>query len=148
MSSGFDPRTEVDRLDGMGVATLRRWWGDGSLQLAAAVRAGGRDVLLTHAGLTSWMWRNLGEPRSALAAAEVLNEAGRYATGFVGQSGEMCAPPRGSALWDARYERPGPLWASTKELWSSWHGELVMPFDQVVGHTAHSRLVLTHIWVR
>jgi hypothetical protein len=132
----FDAKKDVEPLDATGVTTLRRWWDDGSLQIATAVRSGGRDVLITHAGLTSWMWRDLGEPRSADAAAELLNEAGRYATGFVGQSGEMCAPPRDSEMWSKRYGRPGPLWASNRELWTSWHHEALMPFDQVVGHTA------------
>jgi hypothetical protein len=132
----FDARKDEEPLDASGVATLRRWWDDGLMQLGTAVRFEKREVLITHAGLTGWMWRDLGEPRSAEVAAELLNEAGKYATAFVGQSGEMCAPERSSKQWDARYERPGPLWASTKELWSSWHDEPVMPFDQVVGHTA------------
>ena len=35
-----------------------------------------------------------------------------------------------------RRSAAGPLWASASELWSSWAAEAVMPFHQVVGHSA------------
>jgi hypothetical protein len=132
----FDARKDEEPLDAAGVGIIRRWWDEGLVQVAAAVKCGEREVLITHAGLTSWMWRDLGEPSSAGVAAELLNETAKYAPSFVGQTGEMCAPDRSSVQWHHRYERPGPFWASTSELWTSWHDEPVMPFDQIVGHTA------------
>lgn len=54
--------------------TLRSWWSDGRLQVAAAVRtANGDDILLTHAGLTVDAWQALGEPMTAASTAMLLN---------------------------------------------------------------------------
>ena len=33
------------------------------------------------------------------------------------------------------HHNPGPLWASNRELWRSWH-TTPLPYDQIVGHTA------------
>ena len=52
-----------------GVETLREWWADGRMQVAAAITTNGEEFLLTHAGLTLAAWRQLGEPASAARAA-------------------------------------------------------------------------------
>ncbi|KOV83303.1 metallophosphoesterase [Nocardia sp. NRRL S-836] len=105
-----------------GVRTLREWWSDGRMQVAAAITTGGDEYLLTHAGLTLTAWRQLGEPTSAARAADLLNE-------------------RPDLIWytgaHVRDDRAGPLWAESgaalHEPWMQYDG--VVPFGQIHGHS-------------
>ncbi|NGY63504.1 metallophosphoesterase [Lentzea sp. NEAU-D13] len=105
-----------------GVETLREWWADGRMQVAAAITANGEEFLLTHAGLTLAAWRQLGEPASAARAAYLLNE-------------------RPELIWymgaHARDEQAGPLWAESgaalHEPWMRYEG--IVPFGQIHGHS-------------
>lgn len=55
---------------GTHVEMLRSW----KLGIAAAVRTPEEDYLVTHAGLTVDVWRQIGEPMTATTAALLLNE--------------------------------------------------------------------------
>lgn len=112
-----------DRLGDAGETRLREWWADGRMLVAAAVRTrGGDELLVAHAGLTLANWRQLGEPMSAAAAAESLNQ-------------------RPDMIWrvgeHARDDQAGPLWAESgaalHEPWMGYHG--IVPFGQVHGHS-------------
>lgn len=106
-----------------GVARLREWWANGSVRVAAAVRTvDGDELLLTHAGLTLACWQELGEPRSAALAAELLNQRPE----LIWRTGEH-----------ARDDQAGPLWAESgtalHEPWMGYRG--IVPFGQVHGHS-------------
>ncbi|ANZ39593.1 metallophosphoesterase [Lentzea guizhouensis] len=111
-----------DPLPQPGVDTLRAWWSDGRMQVAAAVSVNGDDHLLTHAGLTLDAWHQLGEPASAAQAADLLNE-------------------RPDLIWHtgahARDAQAGPLWAESgaalHEPWMRFTG--IVPFGQIHGHS-------------
>jgi hypothetical protein len=110
------------------VARLRSWWDDGRLGVAAAVRAaGGEEFLLTHAGLSVDVWRDLGRPGTAVEAAELLNQ----------RPVELL---RRGGLSDMDTAGAGPLWADASfDLYLPWlrladEGGLV-PFGQVHGHS-------------
>jgi hypothetical protein len=117
-----------EKLSDTDAGTLRTWWSDGRLQVAAAVRtADGDDVLLTHAGLTVNAWRALGEPMTAATAAIQLN-----------------ARPE-PLIWlgdgFAADTIAGPLWAEAGwELYEAWmqfySGGGFVAFDQVHGHSS------------
>lgn len=119
-----------EHLCAQSVQTLRRWWGDGRLLVAAAVRGRGQqDFLITHAGVTRTYWRSvLGAPHSAAGAAAALNAMIGHHDGLLFRSGQMLGsgPPRPGA---------GPLWAAAgTELlpsWLTWRP----PFNQVHGHS-------------
>ncbi len=114
---------------------VRDWWAAGATRVSVAVRAAGHgDLLVTHAGLTLPVWRELGRPDSATAAAAALNALSRDA---------------GSALWRTGMRlgggapRPdaGPLWAEAGwELRAPWldraQQRRLPPFGQVHGHCA------------
>jgi hypothetical protein len=111
-----------DPLGEDGVARLRRWWADGRVRVAAAVRTvDGDELLVTHAGLTLAGWQQLGEPVSAVLAAELLNERPE----LIWQTGQH-----------ARDDRAGPLWesgAALHEPWMAYRG--IVPFSQIHGHS-------------
>lgn len=112
-----------DPLGEEGVARLRGWWADERVRVAAAVRtADGDELLVTHAGLTLSGWQELGEPRSAVLAAELLNECPE----LIWRTGEH-----------ARDDGAGPLWAESgaalHEPWMAYRG--VVPFGQLHGHS-------------
>lgn len=132
----FDPRKERVSLRPVDVALLGSWWRDGHLRVAAAIDTPAGEVLITHAGLTGGLWHTLGCPSSASAAAELLNEMALYVPQVIGAPGEMMHAIVDGHVVAQRRLAAGPLWASASELWSSWATEPVMPFDQVVGHTA------------
>lgn len=119
------PGSEVfwpDPLPPQGVETLRAWWADGRMQVAAAITAGGDGFLLTHAGLTLAAWQRLGEPATATEAADLLNE-------------------RPDLIWrmgtHGRDPETGPLWAESgaalHEPWMRYGG--IVPFGQIHGHS-------------
>ncbi|GAA3838155.1 hypothetical protein GCM10022243_00800 [Saccharothrix violaceirubra] len=105
------------------VERLRAWWADGRLRVATAVRTGdGEELLVTHVGLTLAGWQWLGEPTSAVRAAESLDRRPE----LIWRMGEH-----------ARDEQAGPLWAeSGAALHEPWMGYVgVVPFGQVHGHS-------------
>lgn len=112
-----------DRLADRGVDRLREWWADGRMRVAEAVgTSDGEEFLITHAGLTLAGWLQLGQPRSAAMAAELLNE-------------------RPELIWQvgdhARDDQAGPLWAESgaalHEPWMAYPG--IVPFGQIHGHS-------------
>lgn len=121
-----------ERLQPDAVATLRRWWAERSLRPAAAVVSEGEQLLITHAGLTSGLWRTLGSPADAVEAARVINE-------LVDTDPQTLFRPGAMLRGRSRAERrlgAGPLWAEAhRELIVSWlDGPL--PFSQIHGHSS------------
>jgi hypothetical protein len=117
-----------ERLSELDAGRLRSWWGDGRIQVAAAVRtAAGDEILVSHAGLTVDAWRALAEPLTASTAALQLNERPEplifLGDGFVSDT------------------LAGPLWAEAgPELYEPWmqfyaEGGFV-PFGQIHGHSS------------
>jgi hypothetical protein len=110
-----------------GVAILRSWWDTGHMNVAAAVTTGGgREFLVTHAGLTVGCWREPDEPMTAASAAGLLNLRPDLAG-------------RGGLRADDRLA--GPLWADAgRELYEPWfeydHAGGLVPFGQIHGHSA------------
>ncbi len=119
-----------ERLDTGTVATLRRWWGEGRLRVAAAITGDREDYLVTHAGLTAALWRvDLGAPATAARAAAALNGLAGVRDDVLFRGGQMLSGRR-PAL------RAGPLWASARgELVASWLG-VPLPFSQIHGHSS------------
>ena len=116
--------------DPAAVAALRKWVGSGGIYLAAAIEGRGRGTLVTHAGMTSALWEALGEPRSALEAAALINNAwdGELHANVV-RPGLMLSG--GSSKYGG-----GVYWAeAARELAMSWRAT-TMPFDQVHGHSS------------
>jgi hypothetical protein len=117
-----------DHLNSAGAHLLRAWWADGRLRVAAAVRTPDLgDLLITHAGLTVGAWRALGEPPTAAAAADLLNQ----------RPEPLIWSGNGSAIDTAA----GPLWAEAGwelyEAWMGYHAQGGMiPFNQVHGHSS------------
>ena len=66
----------------------------------------------------------------------LLNEMAVHVPQLIGAPGEMMHTVIDEKSVTQRRLAAGPLWASASELWSSWAAEPVMPFHQVVGHTA------------
>jgi len=63
-----------DRIGRRASDTLRRWWDEGRMQVAAAVLSETEQYLITHAGVTTDFWRGmLPAPRSAVQAAALIN---------------------------------------------------------------------------
>ncbi|GAA5173155.1 hypothetical protein GCM10023321_74110 [Pseudonocardia eucalypti] len=122
-----------ERLDARSARTLRRWWADGLLRVAAWVRDdAGEEFLITHAGLTAEFWRDtLGAPRGAERAATMLN-------GLIGADDGADNPAlfRAGSMLHRRgpVRGAGPLWACTAtELLPGWLAT-PLPFSQVHGH--------------
>ena len=132
----FDPRKERVPLDTADIDLLESWWHDGHLHVAAALDAPSGQILVTHAGLTAGLWRMIGQPSSAIETAVLLNEMAVHVPQLIGAPGEMMHTRIDGEPAAQRRLAAGPLWASASELWSSWAAEAVMPFHQVVGHTA------------
>ena len=132
----FDPRKERVALNATDVELLGSWWRDGHLRIATAIDTPSGEMLITHAGLTAGLWRTIGQPASAVGAAEMLNEMATYVPELIGAPGEMMHAVVNGQVVSQRRLAAGPLWASASELWSSWAAEPLMPFHQVVGHTA------------
>lgn len=115
--------------------TLRRWWADGQMQVATAVRAS-EDVrgnsecfLITHAGLTKGFWSEiLDRLVDASRVAEALNSLIGTHEDVLFNAGQMLNGGRPNPI-------AGPVWASAgTELVPSWL-DSTMPFSQVHGHS-------------
>lgn len=103
------------------------WWTQGHMQVAAVIRTGGRDVLITHAGLTVGMWHSLNRP-DALGAAEVLNA---YCSRHIN---DLLTP--GRLLTGVPSLSADPLNAlAADELLPGWLAVGSPGFDQIHGHS-------------
>lgn len=112
-------------------ATLRAWWSDGRMRVAAAVRTDEEDFVVTHAGLTEGYWRQaLDSPDSATHAATAINSFIGTHDDVLFHAGQMLGggEPNLSA---------GPVWAAAaSELIPSWlRAGRPLPFSQVHGHS-------------
>lgn len=114
---------------------LRAWWAAGVVRVAVAVRSAEHgDLLVTHAGLTHPVWREVGRPGTATQAAAALNALPHDAHSPLWRTGMRMHgnPPRTQA---------GPLWAEAGwELRLPWLERAALgrgtPFGQVHGHCA------------
>ena len=116
------------------IDTLRAWWASARMVVATAVRSGGADLLITHAGLTAGYWREaLDAPASAADAARALNSFAGTHDDVLFASGHMLSSGRN----DAPNFAAGPVWAAAAtELVPSWLADpQPMPFSQVHGHS-------------
>jgi hypothetical protein len=111
------------------VSTIRRWVRDGQARLAVAVRPDvGQSMLVTHAGLTRWLWARMGRPADPAAAAATIVRSLYRDPGRALASGVMLHGMAG--------DEPGVLWAAAgEELYASW-ARHTAPFRQVHGHTS------------
>jgi len=123
------------RLDAEAAAIVTAWWDERLCALATVVSdANGRDVLVTHAGLTFDYWDALGRPDSPHTVAATLNaEIGRP-----DGAGESERPGRlvtGEVRLDACTS-----WAElTLELLPRWLDADSVPFGQIHGHAGPYR---------
>lgn len=116
-----------ERIDSGTVATIEKWWADGSMHVAVALPTTLGDYLVSHAGLTAGFWRAaLDMPTSAAAAAVALNELPVGGPRKVFRTGAMLGRRKSGSA--------GPVWAdAAHELVPSWF-QTRMPFSQVHGH--------------
>lgn len=104
-----------------------RWHASGAVRWAITVEgSSGTKGLVTHAGVGYGFWSSdLHGERDVTTVASRLNS---MPIDQVARPGSMFGRPDERA--------PGPVWASTPELWTDWQ---VCPFPQIHGHTcAHS----------
>lgn len=116
-------------LDAVSAATVRRWWAEGAMRVAAALSTPRGDFLVTHAGLTAGFWRSvIGCAPTAAQAAVELNDLVGSRDAAVFRTGVMLGRRASSSA--------GPLWAdAASELVPSWF-QTRMPFGQIHGHSA------------
>jgi hypothetical protein len=119
-----------EQLDDDSAATLRGWWADGLMLVAADLHIGGEDIVISHAGLTEGYWRRvLGAPADAHRAVGQLNAMIGSREDLIFRPGQMLGGGRANLA-------AGPLWASApSELLPSWL-EMWLPFSQLHGHSA------------
>lgn len=119
-----------EQLDDDSAATLRGWWADGLMLVAADLHIGGEDIVVSHAGLTEGYWRRvLGAPADAHRAVGLLNAMIGSREDLIFRPGQMLGGGRANLA-------AGPLWASApSELLPSWL-EMWLPFSQLHGHSA------------
>ncbi len=111
-------------------AVLRRWWATGLMRPAVALRAGGEDVLVCHAGLTRGFWTDvLGAPAAVGETADAINALAR-------RKGRALFKPGTMLGWRDPDHSAGPVWAAAgTEVAASWLGH-ELPFSQVHGHSS------------
>jgi hypothetical protein len=109
--------------------TIWDWWRQRRAQLAIGVVASdGSELMITHAGLTRGMWKDLGRPNLA-GAVRLLNDR------VAGNLSDVVVP--GSLLTGAVNTASDVSWAEVNfELYEPWisHGDL--PFAQLHGHAS------------
>lgn len=117
-------------LDEAAVKRLQSWYENGQLRIAAAIARPDvpEGILVSHAGLTSGMWHDIGAPTSAVDAANALNKLAHTDPDATFRSGHaLSGYPRSTST--------GPVWAdSGQEVVLSWM-DLDAPFHQVHGHS-------------
>lgn len=119
-----------DRVPAATAATLRRWWREGLMNVAVAIRAGQESFVVTHGGVTRGFWASVlagpsdvGETVDALNALRGRNDRALF---------------RAGTMVDHRQPDPlvGPIWANAgAELSASWL-DRELPFSQVHGHSS------------
>jgi hypothetical protein len=110
-----------ERLDTGTVATLRRWWGEGRLRVAAAITGDREDYLVTTPA-----------HRGPLARRSRRARRGARPRGLNGSraSGTTCCSGRPDAERAPTRACAGPLWASARgEAVASWLG-VPLPFSR------------------
>lgn len=111
--------------------TLARWVRSDRSRLAASVDSVEHgDLLVTHAGLTRWLWVEIGKPPTAANAADALNR-------LLHTDRHRAFAP-GALLEGSGFGRgqPSVVWADAgSELYASWIGHRP-PFGQVHGHSS------------
>ena len=119
-----------ERLEPDARATLRAWWSEGRMRVAAVVSTAGEDHLVTHAGLTTGFWRDvLGKPDDAVRAAGLLNALAGDRDRELFRPGHMLSGRRPTRA-------AGPVWAAAAtELVPGWLDRR-LPFSQVHGHSS------------
>jgi Calcineurin-like phosphoesterase len=98
-------------IEGSQIEMLRSF----KMGIAAAVTTPAEDYLVTHAGLTVGLWRQIGEPMTATTAAMLLNDRP-----------------------DLMGHQAGPLWAEAgTDLYEPWLDfRNFIPFGQIHGHSS------------
>jgi len=110
-------------LDSETEQTLRRWWDNGDMKIAAnfwladqdsesdAIDASpGGELLVTHAGLTAGAWQLLGSTHTVSEIVDALNRA---------QAAVIWR--EGAIITGTEDQSAGPLWAvATSEVYQSW----------------------------
>jgi hypothetical protein len=123
-----------EHLSDAGVDLLNGWWGAGDMRVAAAVATAEHgDLLVTHAGLTSGLWRGVGAPRDVREAVRVLNALPQADPVQMWATGRMLGEKTNMAA--------GPCWAEASgEVYTSWLMDEIdgdpVPFGQVHGHSS------------
>lgn len=108
---------------------LRRWWADGLMRAALALRVGEEQLLISHAGITEPYWRR------DLSGAAGAGEAARRLNMLFSHDADQFHRP-GRLLGQRVDLRAGPLWAdAAHELLPSWL-DRPLPFSQVHGHSS------------
>jgi hypothetical protein len=135
-----------EQLDDTSATTIRRWWSERVMYVAAVLTGGTsddtsggtsdpatEDILVTHAGLTEGYWRRmLGSPDTAERTAHVLNAMRGRRDDLLFRSGQMLGGGRPNPS-------AGPLWAAAgSELLPGWLSGW-LPFSQIHGHTSLHR---------
>ncbi|MFT3969453.1 MAG: metallophosphoesterase [Micropruina sp.] len=120
----------AERVPRSTAAVLRRWWASGRMRPAVALRAGGEDLLVCHAGLTRGFWTDvLGAPADVATAAGAINALAR-------RRGRALFKPGTMLGWRDPDHGAGPVWAAAgTEVAASWSGH-ELPFSQVHGHSS------------
>ncbi|MGB4780378.1 metallophosphoesterase [Microbacterium sp.] len=119
-----------ERVPSRTAATLRRWWSEGAMRAAVAIRGADEWFVVTHAGVTRGFWSEiLGAPADAVGTADAINALMRTKPRVLFRPGVLVG-----------YRRPsmsaGPIWAAAgTELLASWLDH-ELPFSQVHGHTS------------
>ena len=107
---------------------LGRWADEGQIRIAVAIESAELGpVLVTHSGMTMSKWRAIGQPETAVEAAELLNDEFEH--------DPSVALAAGKELDFG--EEPGVVWADAcVELLASWADTEALPFSQIHGHSS------------
>jgi hypothetical protein len=118
------------RLHAHAIDTVRRWWAEGLMRVAATVPSAQGAHLVSHAGVTAEFWESvLDAAASAEEAADALNDLGETDSDDLVRAGDMLH----GSLRDGPVV---PLWASAAtELLPSWL-DRQLPFGQAHGHSS------------
>lgn len=122
-----------------GQIILQKWLRESRVQLAVALNDAyipaymsnldeSKSLLITHAGLTRRYWVN--DLDKSNTVNKIANKLNYSPISKISQGGEIIYGPSA----DGKPYDPSPIWATSKELWSSWVNSH-MPFNQIHGHT-------------
>jgi hypothetical protein len=114
------------------VATLRSWWADGRMRVAAGAHTvDGEEFLITHAGLTEAFWQ------AALDGLPTAAQCAGALNSFIGRHDDVLFAIGHHLGGGAPNFAAGPVWAGAAgELIPSWQASgAPMPFSQIHGHS-------------